>query len=62
MCPPDLSYIRRREGLRTAVGIRDDLRPVFTEKMVEYLTQHCGINDIAHKDCQNLSKRCDARC
>jgi hypothetical protein len=54
MCPPYLSYIRRREGLRTAVGIRDELRPVFIEKMVEYLTQHCGINDIAHKDCQNL--------
>jgi hypothetical protein len=49
-----LSYIRRREGLRTAIGIPDDLRPVFIEKMVEHLTQHCGINDIAHKDCQNL--------
>jgi hypothetical protein len=49
-----LSYIRRREGLPTAVGIPDDLRPVFIEKMVEHLTQHCGINDIAHKDCQNL--------
>jgi hypothetical protein len=49
-----LSYIRRREGLPTAVGIPDDLRPVFIEKMVEHLIQHCGINDIAHKDCQNL--------
>jgi hypothetical protein len=56
-CQGYISYTRRRESLPTygptAVGIPADLRPVFVEKMVEHLTQHCGINAFAHKNCQS---------